>query len=302
MTVNLRHVELFRHIMRLGTLTQAAEMMSVSQPAASKMLNQLEHSTGIILFQRMKGRLKPTRDGELYFAEVQRTWESVDRLERMTRDIRELQFGRLNLGVMPMLAGTLIPPLLTRFCQQHHKTSVKLHSRSSDRIVEWVIAGQIDLGITEHATPHPNVVSRMLARIPNVCAVPEGHRLASLKTIRPEDLDGENFVSIGSPDRRAFVETVFEQAGVLPRMFIDAPMANVASALVANSARVTIRPIPRDGLSAVGPVPGLENYYLMVTHSGATLSPALGAMAADEIVNGTRRPELEGFRPARFFS
>jgi glycine/D-amino acid oxidase-like deaminating enzyme len=69
----------------------------------------------------------------------------------------------------------------------------------------------------------------------------------------------------------------------------------------AEAARVTIRPIPKDGLSAIGPVPGLENYYVMVTHSGATLSPALAAMAADEIVNGVKCPELVDFRPARFF-
>jgi glycine/D-amino acid oxidase-like deaminating enzyme len=68
------------------------------------------------------------------------------------------------------------------------------------------------------------------------------------------------------------------------------------------AARVTYRPIPEDGLSAIGPVPGLANYYVMVTHSGATLSPALGAMAADEIVNGTKRPELQSFRPERFFT
>lgn len=68
------------------------------------------------------------------------------------------------------------------------------------------------------------------------------------------------------------------------------------------AARVTVRPIPKDGLSAIGPVPGVENYYVMVTHSGATLSPALGAMAADEIVSGRQRAELESFRPARFFS
>ena len=67
------------------------------------------------------------------------------------------------------------------------------------------------------------------------------------------------------------------------------------------AARVTMRPIPGDGLSAIGPVPGVEGYYLMVTHSGATLSPAIGAMAADEIVNGVSRPELASFRPARFF-
>ncbi|UZF92026.1 LysR substrate-binding domain-containing protein [Bosea sp. NBC_00550] len=240
MAINLRHVELFRHIMRFGTLTQAAEMMSVSQPAASKMLYQLERGTGIILFQRTKGRLKPTRDGELYFAEVQRTWESVERLERMTKDIRELQFGRLNLGVMPMLAGTIVPPLLTRFCRKHEKTAVKLHSRSSDRIIEWAIAGQIDLGITEHSTPHPNVICRMIARIPNACVFPDGHRLASRERIRPEDLDGESFVSIGSADRRAAIEKVFEQAGILPRMFIDAPMANVACAMVASGAGIAL--------------------------------------------------------------
>lgn len=68
------------------------------------------------------------------------------------------------------------------------------------------------------------------------------------------------------------------------------------------AARVTIRPIPADGFSAVGPVPGVENYYVMVTHSGATLSPALAAMAADEIVNGIERPELATFRPLRFFA
>jgi glycine/D-amino acid oxidase-like deaminating enzyme len=66
--------------------------------------------------------------------------------------------------------------------------------------------------------------------------------------------------------------------------------------------RVTTRPIPKDGLSVVGPVPGIENYYMIVTHSGVTLAPALGAMAAEEIVDGIVRPELESFRPARFFT
>lgn len=66
--------------------------------------------------------------------------------------------------------------------------------------------------------------------------------------------------------------------------------------------RVTQRPIPKDGLSAIGPVPHLTGYYVMVTHSGATLAPALAAMAADEIVKGRERPELESFRPARFFA
>jgi glycine/D-amino acid oxidase-like deaminating enzyme len=65
--------------------------------------------------------------------------------------------------------------------------------------------------------------------------------------------------------------------------------------------RVTRRPIPKDGYSAVGPIPGVDGYYVVVTHSGVTLSPFLGIAVADEIAYGRTRPELAPFRPSRFF-
>jgi len=63
--------------------------------------------------------------------------------------------------------------------------------------------------------------------------------------------------------------------------------------------RIGIRPIPADGYSAVGPVPGVGGYYLVVTHSGVTLAPFLGRTVADEIVTGRDDPRLESFRPGR---
>ncbi|HTT81717.1 MAG TPA: FAD-binding oxidoreductase, partial [Stellaceae bacterium] len=66
--------------------------------------------------------------------------------------------------------------------------------------------------------------------------------------------------------------------------------------------RRAIRPIPADQVSAVGPMPRTTGYYIVVTHSGVTLSPFLGAAVADEIVRGRQRPELAPFRPARFFN
>lgn len=68
------------------------------------------------------------------------------------------------------------------------------------------------------------------------------------------------------------------------------------------AARLGIRPIPGDGLTAAGPVPRVRNYYVAVTHSGVTMSPFLGVCVADEVVNGKTRPELADFRPARFFN
>jgi len=66
--------------------------------------------------------------------------------------------------------------------------------------------------------------------------------------------------------------------------------------------RITERPIPRDGLSAVGPMPHVEGHYVVVTHSGVTLAPFLGAAVADEVARGRERAELAPFRPARFFN
>lgn len=66
--------------------------------------------------------------------------------------------------------------------------------------------------------------------------------------------------------------------------------------------RVGIRPIPRDGVSAIGPMPGATGSYVAVTHSGVTLSAFIGAALAEEILTGCQRPELAPFRPGRLFN
>jgi len=66
--------------------------------------------------------------------------------------------------------------------------------------------------------------------------------------------------------------------------------------------RVALRSIPADELSAVGPIPGIEGYYICVTHSGVTLAPVLGQAVADEIAGRRSRSDLTPFRPSRFLA
>lgn len=65
------------------------------------------------------------------------------------------------------------------------------------------------------------------------------------------------------------------------------------------SARVAIRPIPGDTHSVIGPAPGVEGLYLIVTHSAVTLGPLLARLAAGEMLGGQPEPLLEPFRPDR---
>ena len=66
--------------------------------------------------------------------------------------------------------------------------------------------------------------------------------------------------------------------------------------------RLGWRPLPADGLSAVGPVPGVEGYYLVFTHSGVTLAPALGHLVSAEVTTGRPPAELLPFRPDRLLT
>jgi glycine/D-amino acid oxidase-like deaminating enzyme len=62
---------------------------------------------------------------------------------------------------------------------------------------------------------------------------------------------------------------------------------------------VGVRSIPQDGFPIVGPVPGVEGFYVVVTHSGVTMGPFLGRIAADEILTGQIDERIAHFRVDR---
>lgn len=79
--------------------------------------------------------------------------------------------------------------------------------------------------------------------------------------------------------------------------FVDVDAADVMTRM---TAWVGHRPMPADGRSIVGKLPGCDNLFIAVTHSGITLAPAIGALLADEITGGPASPLLREFRPDRF--
>ena len=118
--------------------------------------------------------------------------------------------------------------------------------------------------------------------------------------------DGGGRLMMRSNDMDSMVELHTEPSPTMPQALeVMRRVADLIPSLrpvTPEAARIAARAIPKDGLSSVGPMPFVKNYYLVVTHSGATLSSFLAQAAADEIVRGKLRPELSDFRPARFFN
>ena len=67
-------------------------------------------------------------------------------------------------------------------------------------------------------------------------------------------------------------------------------------------ARIGVRPMPGDGQTIAGRIPGLANAWMLATHSGMTLGPLLGGLIAGEIAGGAPSPTLAPFRPQRFLA
>jgi DNA-binding transcriptional LysR family regulator len=236
--MNIRQLEAFRAIMVARSTIGAAELLNLSQPAVSRLLSQLEASLKLTLFDRSSGRLVPTPEAMLLYAEVERTFISVDKIREMARDIRSADAGSLNIGAFPLLALGFLPGVIRKFNEIHPRTRITLHVQMSAKVEEWAAAQQIDFGFAEfpyqaRAFDRPGFEAEEFCRVPYLLAVPRGHRLAGRKVVRPADLAGERFISLTTNTvGRLLIDQLFEREGVARDMVVDCQVMAVVANLV----------------------------------------------------------------------
>jgi DNA-binding transcriptional LysR family regulator len=223
MAITFRQLAAFRAVVETGTVTQAAEMLHVSQPAVSRMLGDLEHELGFKLFRRANRQIVPTAEGLAFHHEVQRAFVSLKEIAEAGRAIREYRTGQLRLISIPSVAASIVPRLLAGFTRAHPDINVVLEVQPAPRIFEWLVSMQFDLGIS--ALPADNA---LLAATPillgdAVCVLPPRHPLAKKDVIRPEHLADETFISFRSDSHFRFrVDAVFDQARVRRSLKLEA--------------------------------------------------------------------------------
>lgn len=100
LVMRLRQIEVFYAIMSTGSLRRAAEVLHVSQPAASKVLRYAEQSLGFALFERTGGRLVPTREARIMLPHVNTIFEKISDLKRLTETCVMRGMGMLSASAV----------------------------------------------------------------------------------------------------------------------------------------------------------------------------------------------------------
>lgn len=133
---NLRQIDAFRSVIENGTVSAAASVLHISQPAVSKLLALFEQQTGLALFERVKGRLVPTTQAMRLYAELDRIFAGMHQLDRAVELIKREHRSQLIVGVLPALSGEFIRAVVMRFLKQHPDVFVSIKVRASAVLLE----------------------------------------------------------------------------------------------------------------------------------------------------------------------
>ena len=236
-----RQIEAFRAIMLTGSVTGAADILYVSQPAISRLIHDLEQEVGFELFERRKNRLYPTTMAHTFYKEVERSFIGMKRIADVAKQIRNFETGRLRINCMPGLSSSILPAIVAQFASDHPTVSIDFDVFPSTVILDHVVAAQCDIGFVgaEQASSTVNVVATITS--PCACIMPHGHELASLKEVTPSDLEGVPFISIGENSLlRRQVDAIFDESRVKRKLQLQASLSSTVCDLVRQGSGVSI--------------------------------------------------------------
>lgn len=243
--------------MLTGSVTQASDLLHVSQPAVSQLLKQLEQACGYALFERRRNGMVPTPEATVLFEEVRRLFEGVAQVSRVSASLKVGNWGSLAIAGFPALTRRFLPEVVAQYCADQPNVSITLESRSSRGLIDAVATQRLDLGIGTLPSDRADVRSRLLRKVKGVCVMRPDHPLAARSSISVHDLVGERFVSLGHEDRsRQMIDKVFNDLSISRRLQIEAPQSDTACALVMQGAGVSIVD-PFSAFNASGKLIGL---------------------------------------------
>ena len=193
--MKLRQLEIFQALMQGGTTKNAARLLLVSQPTVSNMIKQFEDQLGFKLFNRIGGRLHPTREAEVLSKSLERVFANVDAIENLVDDLRDSKIGTLKIFASPSLGYTILPPAIANFKREHPEVKISFDMLSNKAIAAGLDSHQADFGLTITALDHPSLKGQVKREGLLVCAIPKNHPLSQKNFILPKDLTSNFFIS-----------------------------------------------------------------------------------------------------------
>lgn len=263
MKISIRDVEVFRSIMVAGTTKKAAQMLSVSQPAISKQLKQLEDRIGFYLFSRTAGRLLPTIEAQALYREIERAYVSLEHISQFIEGIHTNPGRHLRVLATAPIAHAILPEVLRRFKERDKTTTISIRAALRLDLRAWLDAQQFDIAFTNQPVDYDTRGLELLTRLEGRCIFPKGHRFQRKTSVVADDIAPELFISMSPGTQTRYkIDRAFERAKVRRANMIEATTTPLICELVSKGIGVSVV----DPLIAAAYLPkGVENKPFLPT-------------------------------------
>jgi DNA-binding transcriptional LysR family regulator len=238
--MNIEHLKTFQEIIRLGSFSDVARKLHISQPAVSFQIQRLEQELGVRLIDRSKRSITPTEAGKglLRFAEA--VGGEREKLRRDLGQMKEEVSGELKIAASTIPGEYLLPPLLAKFKNLHPAVTIQVDVSDSMTVIGYIRENAYETGFCGAMPESRELEYFKIDGDEIILIVSPEHPFAGRKEIAPPELEGEPFIlrETNSGTRHS-LEKLLEQAGVdagklKAHMVLSSPQA-VISAVAAGA-------------------------------------------------------------------
>ena len=283
--MELRQLEAFAAVMSTGSVTAAGRLLGRSQPAISRLLQELEAEIGYPLFARSGPRVTPTEQGFLLYDDVERALTSLQQIRGRADEIARGQAQPLLMAATSALAAGLVPDALKRIEDRIGAARVQLRSASPERVVHAVLSGAAQLGATSLPLEHRGLTVHWIGQAPCVAALPEDDPVAQQAVVPVSALAGRRLITMANPYRlRRRLDAALAANGQTLGTLETNSSINALAAVRAGLGVSVLEPITAYGAPMAGvairPIDlDIPFFFGVITPQSQTLTPACQAMA-----------------------
>jgi LysR family transcriptional regulator, hca operon transcriptional activator len=300
--MELRHLRYFIAVAEEGSLLTAAQRRpNTSQPSLSRQIRDLESEIGVKLLERQARGVAPTAAGRVFLDHARLALLQVEAATDGARRVEQPERPVLAMGFLVGLEVMWLPHLLRIIRQEAPEIEITLCSQSSPELALALMRGKLDVAFLRPEQQSLGLSFKLLAKEPLIAVLPAGHRLASSKKIRPEDLAREIYVSSSrtSPVLQSVIQDYASRIGITLKAKYEGENISSAMSLVASTGGVTLVPLYAQNMLAPNVVArALEGVPptvdLTLGYNEANSSPLLRRLLGrvDELIENVKNQSI----------
>ncbi len=221
-STNFHQLYIFYMVARLKSFSKAAQELSISQPAVSIQVRELENSLNTSLLHRMRREIKLTETGEAVFSYTKRIFALSNEMHSVLQDIQGLHSGSLNIGSSTTPGEYILPWAIGKFRRMHSGIHVSLTIANTQSVIDKIHTHELDMGMAGSPVNLKGLASFPYVQDKIVIISSPNHPLAQQDEISIKELQKHDFImrEQGSATRRT-AESLFRTRKVELRVVME---------------------------------------------------------------------------------